>query len=97
MDGGVRGLNLDGASSAGVIIALSPSFRAATQQEVEAARARGAQILAITLDGAASDAQGSNVFDPTRMAPVANAGYRQGLALAEEVSKLWNPLPVPAR
>ena len=52
-------------------------------------RARGSRVETIFPDSNSRDAFGANVMDPSTRPPAARAGYDQGRALAEQLTKFW--------
>ncbi len=68
---------------------MEPILRVTFDDELDALKESGAQVLVITPDDASVDAFGPNMLDPHRRAPSAQAGRVQGRALAEGVKRLW--------
>lgn len=60
--------------------------------EVDGLRDAGTAVYVIEPDAAALAAFGPNLMDPTRRAAGAQAGLRQGLAIAEELRHHWTEL-----
>ncbi|MFI5910593.1 patatin-like phospholipase family protein [Dactylosporangium sp. NPDC051541] len=92
MDGGVRsGTNADlaeGATALLIVAPLSGPLRPLIEREI--ATVGAARSLVIEPDEAALEAIGPNALDPSRRALAAEAGLRQGAALAQSVRELWN-------
>ncbi|WP_433077187.1 patatin-like phospholipase family protein [Dactylosporangium sp. CA-052675] len=91
MDGGVRsGTNADLAGGAGALLVVAPVgglIRPMIDREIAAAGA--ARSLVVEPDEEALEAIGPNVLDPSRRAAAAEAGLRQGAALADAVRAVW--------
>jgi NTE family protein len=100
MDGGVRSVtNADLARGAGVVLVIAPIGASAeglgavarrhTDAEVAALRAAGSRVEVVLPDAAALAAFGPNLMDPQRRAAGAEAGRRQGAALAAGLRAPW--------
>ncbi|MER7278407.1 patatin-like phospholipase family protein [Dactylosporangium sp. NPDC000244] len=91
MDGGVRsGTNADLAAGAGALLVVAPVgglIRPLIDREIAASGA--ARSLVVEPDEEALEAIGPNVLDPSRRAAAAEAGLRQGAALADAVRAVW--------
>ncbi|MFD0575558.1 patatin-like phospholipase family protein [Dactylosporangium darangshiense] len=92
MDGGVRsGTNADLAAGAEAIVVIAPMgalLRPVIEREI--ATVGAARSLVIEPDDGAVEAIGPNVLDPSRRAAAADAGLRQGEALAAAVREIWS-------
>jgi NTE family protein len=100
IDGGYRSNaeNADLAAGYARVLVLSPfggrsrtpvewGMHLATQ--VDGLRARGSRVETIFPDRDSSAAFGDNVMDPSTRPPAARAGYDQGRALAEQLTRFW--------
>lgn len=98
VDGGVRsGTNADLVAGSGIVVIIAPlgerqfpHGRLAMEQEIAALRAGGSTVELVLPDASALDAFGPDMMDATRIVPAAEAGYRQGLALAERLQAVWS-------
>jgi len=99
IDGGYRSNeNADLAAGYGRVLVLSP-FGGRSRTPVDwgmhlaaqagELRARGSRVETIFPDSNSRDAFGANVMDPSTRPPAARAGYDQGRALAEQLTKFW--------
>ncbi|MDF2628773.1 MAG: Patatin [Symbiobacteriaceae bacterium] len=97
VDGGVRsGTNADLAEGHDVVVVVAPlgvrwsaQGRDSSAKEIAALQAAGARVEVILPDEAAEKAFGPNMMDASRIGPGAEAGYRQGVALAERLQAIW--------
>ncbi|WP_433046849.1 patatin-like phospholipase family protein [Dactylosporangium sp. CS-033363] len=91
MDGGVRsGTNADLAEGAQALLVIAPMAGLARPLiDREIAKVAPARRLVIEPDEAALEAIGPNALDPSRRAAAAEAGLRQGEALAGAVRAIW--------
>jgi NTE family protein len=100
VDGGVRsGTNADQAQGHDVVVIVAPIGASAEgiggiarrQLDAEAAalRAGGSAVTVVLPDPAAMEAFGPNLMDPSRRAAAAEAGVRQGGAVAESLRSPW--------
>jgi NTE family protein len=100
IDGGYRSNadNADLAAGYARVLVLSPfGGRSRTPvdwgmhlvTQVDALRARGSRVETIFPDDDALRAFCDNVMDPSTRPPAARAGYNQGRALAEPLTKFW--------
>jgi NTE family protein len=100
IDGGYRrsSENADLAAGYGRVLVLSPlggrsraplawGMQLATQ--VEELRALGSRVETILPDTSSRDAFGGNMMDLAARLPAARAGYRQGSALARQLTEFW--------
>jgi NTE family protein len=100
IDGGYRSNadNADLAAGYGRVLVLSPfggrsrtpldwGMHLATQ--VDELRARGSRVETIFPDSDSEHMFGANAMDPSLRPPAARAGYRQGRALAEQLTEFW--------
>lgn len=93
VDGGVRSpANADLAEDAEQVVVLAPMTRAATREhgiahQLERTGARSSVV--VSPDDEASDVMGPNALDPGRRVVAAEAGLRQGRAMAAEVAAAW--------
>jgi NTE family protein len=93
VDGGVRSAeNADLAIGEDVVLVLQamelPGVTDLAEQ-VESLRAQGAAVLVVKPDEDVLAAMGANPLDPTVRTPVAQAGHKQGVALAKEIAAFW--------
>jgi NTE family protein len=93
VDGGVRSAeNADLATGEDVVLVLQamelPGVTDLAEQ-VESLRAQGAAVLVVKPDEDVVAAVGVNPLDPTVRTPVAQAGHKQGVALAKEIAAFW--------
>lgn len=103
MDGGIRSMtNADLARGANYVVVLAPlgyseSNPVSGHLRAEAAllQATGCRVEVIVPDGAALQALGDNVLDPSRRIPSAEAGLAQGTALAAVLADRWDAHPSP--
>jgi NTE family protein len=103
IDGGFRsGTSADLAHGAKSVLIVAPIGRgnkgtaALTRQldgEIAEVEAAGGKVLLIEPDAASLEAFGPNLMDPDRRAVAADAGVRQGQAIAAEARKLWTAVP----
>jgi NTE family protein len=96
IDGGMRSpANADLADGAGSVVVIAPIARGggriARLSDQVAALRRTARVAVVMPDRAARQAIGRNVLDPARRAPAARAGKEQGLAVAEQIARVWTP------
>lgn len=97
MDGGIRSMtNADLAADASRVLVLAPlgysegnPVSGHLHAEVDALRRGGAEVRVIVPDASAISAMGENVLDPARRPPSAQAGVRQGQALAADIHGFW--------
>ncbi len=97
MDGGIRSMtNADLAAGAARVLVLAPlgysegnPVSGHLHAEVGALRKAGADVCVVVPDPASVEAMGENVLDPARRPSSAQAGLRQGGALAATVRRLW--------
>jgi NTE family protein len=93
MDGGMRSpANADLAAGCSRVVVIAPITRAlsrAARPDVQAA-SLGARSIVLSPDAAALKAIGSNVLDPTRRGPAAEAGRAQAAAVVEAVRRVWD-------
>lgn len=100
IDGGYRrnADNADLATGYDRVLVLSPfGGRARTPvqwgthlvTQVEELRTHGSRVETIFPDGAALDAFGEDMMDPSARLPAARAGFAQGVAAAERLSDFW--------
>jgi NTE family protein len=91
MDGGVRSAtNADLAAGATTVLVIAPVgalIRPLIEREI--AKTGAARSLIIEPDEQALEAIGPNVLDPSRRATAAEAGLRQGAALAQAVREVF--------
>lgn len=92
MDGGVGGVNLDGAAGASIVLVLSPSESVNPEElrrEIDLARSKGSQVLNVSPDADDQAAVGPNSADLTRIAPAAQAAVRHAVTIAAQVRSFW--------
>jgi NTE family protein len=100
IDGGYRrNENADLAAGYARVLVLSPlGGRTRTPLEwgmqlaaqANELRARGSRVETVLPDSNSRDAFGSNLMDLSTRPPAARAGYDQGRALAEQLTKFWH-------
>ncbi len=95
IDGGVRSAtNADLAAGADLVLVLSPMAASMTPQldrsEVGALEADGSAVVVLRVDDDAVEAMGPNPLDPAMRAPAFDAGHRQGAAVADDLTEIWN-------
>ncbi|GLZ28458.1 patatin [Lentzea sp. NBRC 105346] len=92
MDGGMRSpANVDLAAGYDHVVVIAPitrAFNPAARPDSQAA-ALDAHTIVLSPDGAALAAIGSNVLDPARRGPSAQAGFAQARVVASAVSEVW--------
>jgi NTE family protein len=76
------------------VIVIAPAAdgfpgRRNTHDEVADLKSAGVEAILIAPDQRTKDAIGSNLFDPTRRGPAAQAGLMQGQELALDVKRIW--------
>jgi NTE family protein len=100
IDGGYRrsSENADLAAGYGRVLVLSPlggRSRAPLEwgmhlaAQADELRARGSRVETVLPDSDSRDAFGTNMMDPSTRPPAARAGFRQGKALAGQLSEFW--------
>ena len=100
MDGGVRsGTSADLASGHQVVLIVAPMgarpegigriMRHHLDAEADALRAAGRTVEVVLPDAASLEAFGPNMMDPTRRKGAADAGVRQGGAVARQLRAIW--------
>jgi NTE family protein len=99
IDGGYRrNENSDLAAGYGRVLVLSPlggrtrhplEWGLQLAAQVDELRAGGSSVETIVPDPGSLDAMGTNLMDPSRRAPSAQAGYDQGGSLAEQLTEFW--------
>ncbi|GAA3440015.1 patatin-like phospholipase family protein [Kutzneria kofuensis] len=94
IDGGVRsGENADLAAGHEVVLVLQAMKLPGVtdlDEQVESLRGQGSTVLVVKPDEDVVAAMGLNPLDPTVRTPVAQAGQRQGAALAAEIAAFWH-------
>ncbi|GGN09451.1 patatin [Lentzea pudingi] len=93
MDGGMRSVaNVDLAAGYERVVVIAPLTRSASPAATPGAQAAklGVPSIVISPDGAALTAIGTNLLDPARRKPAAEAGYAQAVSIAESVREVWN-------
>lgn len=93
MDGGMRSVaNVDLAAGCSRVVVVAPLTRAASAAATPAAQAArlGVPSVVVSPDRAALAAIGSNLLDPARRKPAAEAGRAQAAAVAQSVREIWN-------
>lgn len=100
LDGGYRrNENADLAAGHECVLVLSPlggrtrtplAWGQHLAAQVDELSADGSRVATILPDGAALDAFGSNLMDPSTRAPAARAGHARGRRDVAEVAELWN-------
>ncbi|SDM96605.1 NTE family protein [Lentzea albidocapillata subsp. violacea] len=92
MDGGMRSVaNADLAAGYSRVVVIAPLTRSASPAATPGAQAAklGVPSIVISPDRAALAAIGTNLLDPARRKPAAEAGYAQAVSIAEAVRKVW--------
>jgi NTE family protein len=95
IDGGMRSaVNADLVSGAERVIIIAPIIRgggllAPPGKQAAALRAAGTQVVLASPDAKALKAIGTNVLDPARRKPAAEAGFAQAKAEAAAIKELW--------
>ncbi|WP_245816082.1 patatin-like phospholipase family protein [Lentzea albidocapillata] len=92
MDGGMRSVaNADLAAGYSRVVVVAPLTRSASPAATPGAQAAklGVPSIVISPDRAALAAIGTNLLDPARRKPAAEAGYAQAVSIAEAVRKVW--------
>ncbi|NYB51161.1 MAG: patatin-like phospholipase family protein [Methanobacteriaceae archaeon] len=102
IDGGIAGTNADlGKGYDGVLILVAePSIihppmgptmhRKSFQEELKELEQSGCKVMIITPDEESLRIKGTNPWDVTLASASAEAGYRQGISLSEEVKSFWD-------
>ncbi len=98
MDGGIGSIcNADLAGDAERVLVLAPMtgmehnpLGATLDEEVDALRATGVQVVVVAADESSTAAFGTNPLDPATRAPSARAGREQAAAVAETVRRFWS-------
>ncbi|MFS8099721.1 patatin-like phospholipase family protein [Lentzea alba] len=93
MDGGMRSAaNVDLAAGYSKVVVVAPLTRAASPAATPGAQAArlGVPSIVVSPDKAALAAIGSNLLDPARRRPAAEAGLAQAASVAEAVREVWN-------
>lgn len=94
MDGGMRSVaNVDLAAGYERVVVVAPLTRAASAAATPAAQAAklGVPSIVVSPDQTALAAIGSNLLDPARRKPAAEAGRAQAATIADAVRAVWNP------
>lgn len=93
VDGGIRSpANADLAEGADVVVVLGPTTQAISREHTVARqleRTGASRTLLVSPDATASKEMGSNALDPTHRRAAAEAGLRQGAAVAASVAEVW--------
>lgn len=92
MDGGMRSVaNVDLAAGYSRVVVVAPLTRSASPAATPGAQAAklGVPSIVISPDRAALAAIGTNLLDPARRKPAAEAGYAQAVSIAEAVREVW--------
>ncbi|WP_258951711.1 patatin-like phospholipase family protein [Lentzea californiensis] len=92
MDGGMRSVaNVDLAAGYSRVVVVAPLTRSASPAATPGAQAAklGVPSIVISPDRAALAAIGTNLLDPARRKPAAEAGYAQAVSIVEAVRKVW--------
>jgi NTE family protein len=93
MDGGMRSVaNVDLATGYDRVVVVAPLTRSASPAatpQVQAAKL-GVPSIVVSPDRAALTAIGSNLLDPARRRPAAEAGLAQAASVAQAVREVWN-------
>ena len=92
MDGGMRSVaNVDLAAGYERVVVIAPLTRSASPAAAPGAQAAklGVPSIVVSPDSAALAAIGSNLLDPAKRKPAAEAGYAQAVSIAADVRKVW--------
>ncbi|MDX3661199.1 patatin-like phospholipase family protein [Streptomyces sp. ID05-26A] len=92
MDGGMRSVaNVDLAAGCERVVVIAPLTRSASPAATPGAQAAklGVPSIVISPDRAALTAIGTNLLDPARRKPAAEAGYAQAVSIAAAVREVW--------
>ncbi|MEU3644182.1 patatin-like phospholipase family protein [Lentzea sp. NPDC034063] len=92
MDGGMRSVaNVDLAAGYERVVVIAPITRAASAAATPAAQAAklGVPSIVVSPDSAALAAIGSNLLDPAKRKPAAEAGYAQAASIVDAVRDVW--------
>lgn len=95
IDGGMRSaVNADLAEGADPVVIIAPIARgggllAAPAKQAAKLRAAGARVVLVSPDIAALKAIGTNVLDPARRKPAAEAGFAQAKKEAAAIADIW--------
>jgi NTE family protein len=92
MDGGMRSVaNVDLAAGCSRVVVVAPLTRAASPAATPGAQAArlGVPSIVVSPDRAALAAIGSNLLDPARRRPAAEAGRAQAASVVEAVREVW--------
>lgn len=92
MDGGMRSVaNVDLAAGYSRVVVVAPLTRAASPVATPQAQAArlGVPSIVVSPDKAALESIGTNLLDPARRKPAAEAGYAQAVSVAEAVRRVW--------
>ncbi|WP_245983394.1 patatin-like phospholipase family protein [Lentzea flaviverrucosa] len=92
MDGGMRSVaNVDLAAGYSRVVVVAPLTRSASPAATPGAQAAklGVPSIVISPDRAALAAIGTNLLDPARRKPAAEAGYAQAVSIAQAVREVW--------
>ncbi|GGU23479.1 patatin-like phospholipase family protein [Lentzea flava] len=93
MDGGMRSVaNVDLAAGCSRVVVVAPITRAASAAATPGAQAArlGVPSIVVSPDKAALAAIGSNLLDPARRRPAAEAGRAQAASVVEAVREVWH-------
>ncbi|MDX8028880.1 patatin-like phospholipase family protein [Lentzea sp. BCCO 10_0856] len=93
MDGGMRSVaNVDLAAGYSKVVVVAPLTRSASPAATPQAQAAklGVPSIVVSPDKTALAAIGTNLLDPARRKPAAEAGYAQAASVAEAVRQVWN-------
>lgn len=92
MDGGMRSAaNVDLAAGCSRVVVVAPLTRSVSPAATPRAQAArlGVPSIVVSPDRAALAAIGSNLLDPARRRPAAEAGYAQAASVADAVREVW--------
>lgn len=93
VDGGMRSAtNADLATGADALVVIAPETRALSRHhrvEAQVARTGAGRHLVVTPDAESERAKGTNSLDPAARRAAAEAGLRQGRAIAADVAEVW--------
>jgi NTE family protein len=93
MDGGMRSVaNVDLAAGYSRVVVVAPLTRAASPAATPQSQAArlGVPSIVVSPSKEALAAIGSNLLDPARRKPAAEAGFAQAASVADAVREVWN-------
>ncbi|MFG2088654.1 MULTISPECIES: patatin-like phospholipase family protein [unclassified Spirillospora] len=92
VDGGVRSVNnADLAAGHERVLVIAPMGDPGLDADIAVVNDRGGRVEVINPDGASLEAFGTDPLSPSTRTPAADAGVKQGLALAAGIARFWGP------